>query len=78
MRWLALFPLLAAGVCLARADEEATTCKGHSGAVLSLAFAPDGKTLAAGLGETIKLRDVPKLRQLLEGNQAEPLIPNRE
>jgi WD40 repeat protein len=72
MRWLALFPLLAAGVCLARAAEETTTFKGYSGAILSLQFSPDGKTLASGsTDETVRLWDTAtgKERATLKGHR---------
>jgi WD40 repeat protein len=46
--------------------------------VWSVAFSPDSKTLAAGVGNTVKLRDVAKLRLRLEGKQDEPVIPNRK
>ena len=38
--------------------EELKTLKGHSSFVNSVAFSPDGKILAGGSGNTIKLWDV--------------------
>ena len=41
------------------AEKERATLKGHTGRVLSVAYCPDGKTLASGSNDkTIKLWDV--------------------
>ena len=44
----------------AKTGKERATCKGHSDNVLSVAFSPNGKTLASGsFDRTVKLWDVP-------------------
>src|SRR5204863_5020089 len=44
--------------------ELATLLTGQEGAVLSLAFSPDGKTLAAGTREAVKLWDTDSRKEL--------------
>jgi WD40 repeat protein len=51
--------LVASATCGAQTRQELATLKGHAGDVTSVAFSPDGKTLAAGSRDTtIKLWDV--------------------
>jgi WD40 repeat protein len=45
------FLLFGSDLSLAQAPNERATLKGHTGAVLALAFSPDGKLLASGAGE---------------------------
>jgi hypothetical protein len=69
---LALMSLIVGG-SLATAPEVATL-NGHAGAVLQVAFSPDGKLLATGSADkTVKLWDVRtgKLKKTLSGHGAE-------
>ena len=52
----ALATLLVASACGAPTRQELATLKGHDGSVYSVAFSPDGKTLASGsVDYTVKL-----------------------
>jgi WD40 repeat protein len=58
------FGLLIAAACLplgaARAEEPKAILKGHTAAVLTVAFSPDGKMLASGsVDRTIRIWAVP-------------------
>ena len=57
--------LLLASACDAQTRQELATLKGHDGSVHSVAFSPDGKTLASGSGDyTVELSEAQTRQEL--------------
>ena len=78
--WLGVACLGLASVVPLSAQEPKplATLKGHTGIVYSVAYSPDGKTLASGnQDKTIKLWDVPAAKEL-DAGQKEAKADNKD
>src|SRR5687767_9057953 len=56
--------LVVSAMCCVRTRHELATLKGHDYTVFSVAFSPDGKTLASASWATVKLWDAQNRQQL--------------
>jgi WD40 repeat protein len=66
--------LLVASACDALTRRELVTLKGHDDIVLSVAFSPDGKTLASGSVRTVKLWDALTRQELATLNGRHKIV----